>query len=325
MEIPMTHSLHPPIKPRKGLYLRVVGIARISGDNQDEKSLADQKQLLRRWLKDNVGQRFKLRMISTRGSGERLDRSELTKLRRLIRKNKYDLVLAEDLGRICRRVDAFKICESCEDHDTRLIAINDHIDTGQESWRMTTFFAAMRHESYNTDTAKRIRRTQRNRFMQGGVLMTHIFCYDKPKGAKSDAELRKIDELAPIIEGIFDRLEDDWSYSEVADWLNEQKVPTGKWCRTDRWDCAMVRRVVFNPILKGVRVRNRKMTRRVNRTGRRKSINAPPEELLERHCPHLAYVTAERYDRLISKALSHTCALVFDHFVWYVTWRSYWR
>jgi site-specific DNA recombinase len=297
----MTRSLYPPIKPRNGRYLRVIGIARISGDNQDEKSLADQKQLLRRWLKDNVGPRFKLLMISTRGSGERLDRSELGKLRRLIRKSKFDLVLAEDLGRICRRIDAYKICESCQDHDMRLVAINDNIDTGQDSWKTATMFAAMRHESYNADTAKRIRRTLRNRFMQGGVLMTHVFCYEKPAGAKSDAELRKIDEMAPIIEGIFSHLEDDWSYSEVADWLNEQKVPTGKWCRSDRWDCAMVGRIVRNPILKGVRVRNRKMTRRVNSTGRRKSINAPLEELLERPCPHLAFVTAERYDRLLAK------------------------
>lgn len=297
----MKRSLYPPIKPRSGRCLRVIGIARISGDNQDEKSLADQKQLLRRWLKDNVGARFKLLMISTRGSGERLDRSELGKLRRLIRKAKFDLVLAEDLGRICRRIDAYKICESCLDHDMRLVAINDNIDTGQDSWKTATIFAAMRHESYNADTAKRIRRTLRNRFMQGGVLMTHIFCYEKPVGAKSDGELRKIDEMAPVIDGIFSRLEEDWSYSEVADWLNEQKVPTGKWCRTQRWSCAMVGRVVRNPILKGVRVRNRKMTRRVNSTGRRKSINAPPEELLERPCPHLAFVTAERYDRLTAK------------------------
>ncbi len=65
----------------------------------------------------------------------------------------------------------------------------------------------------------------------------------------------------------------------------------------------MVGRVVRNPILKGVRVRNPKMTRRVNSTGRRKSINAPPEELLERPCPHLAFVTVERYDRLLRPLL----------------------
>jgi hypothetical protein len=101
--------------------------------------------------------------------------------------------------------------------------------------------------------------------------------------------------------GIFERLEQDWSYSEVADWLNEQQVSTGHWCRNSKWDSAMVSRVVHCPMLKGVRIRNKKVTRRNNKTGRRKPVNAPPEEWIEILCPHLAFVSAERYDRLIAK------------------------
>ena len=41
------------------------------------------------------------------------------------------------------------------------------------------------------------------------------------------------------------------------------------------------------------------MSRRVNQTGRRRSVKAPASELLERVCPHLAFVAADRYDRLI--------------------------
>jgi len=40
-----------------------------------------------------------------------------------------DLVLCEDMARVCRRNRAIYICELCEDHDTRLIAINDNLDT----------------------------------------------------------------------------------------------------------------------------------------------------------------------------------------------------
>jgi hypothetical protein len=46
----------------------------------------------------------------------------------------FDLVLMEDLGRMMRDVDAVKLCEFCKDHDTRLIAINDHVDTAQDNW-----------------------------------------------------------------------------------------------------------------------------------------------------------------------------------------------
>ena len=60
----------------------------------------------------------------------------------------------------------------------------------------------------------------------------------------------------------------------------------------------MVGRIVGNPILKGVRVRNKKMSRRNNKTGRRRSVDAPPEERLERNCPHLAFIDPERFDRV---------------------------
>lgn len=60
-------------------------------------------------------------------------------------------------------------------------------------------------------------------------------------------------------------------------------------------------RVTHNPILKGLRVRNAKMSRRINKTGRPCSVLAPPEERLERYCPHLAFFSPEYYDRIIRK------------------------
>jgi hypothetical protein len=43
------------------------------------------------------------------------------------------------------------------------------------------------------------------------------------------------------------------------------------------------------------------MSKRINKTGRRRSVDAPPEDRLERNCPHLAFIDAERYDRVIRK------------------------
>ncbi|WP_254509411.1 recombinase family protein [Anatilimnocola floriformis] len=293
--------LNPPLVARNGRQLRVVVVARISTDKQDEKSLADQEALVREWLTDHYAGRFGVKVLATQGSGERLDRKELRRLKKFIKSRKIDLVISEDLGRIARRLQASEFCELCEDHGVRLIALNDNIDTAQEDWRMNSFFASFRHEQYNRDTAKRIRRSLRNRFNNGGVVQTVIFCYEKSKECEKDEQLKKRPEMEPVIEEIFRRLEDDQSYSEVADWLNAQGVPTGQWCRRKTWTGVMVRRIVFNPILKGVRVRNRRISKRVNKTGRRKSVKAPEAELQTRLCPHLAFVAAERYDRLIRK------------------------
>jgi DNA invertase Pin-like site-specific DNA recombinase len=294
-------SLQPPLMARNGHTLKVLGIARISTEHQDALSLDDQQALYRRWLAEHTDLPFDMRLIAGRGSGECLDRKEALDAVTEVESGVYDLVIAEDLGRIFRRVYAQIFCELCEDHSTRLIALNDHVDTAQDNWRVLAGFASMRHEMYNADTSKRIRRSLRNRFMQGGVVQCVVFGYLKPPGAKSDAELTKDPAAEPIYAEMFRRLEDGATYSEVADWLNEQGIKPGEHARSKRWTCSLVTQLIHNPILKGVRVRNRKMSKRVNATGRRKSVPAPAADRLERTAPHLAFIEPERYDRLIRR------------------------
>jgi site-specific DNA recombinase len=293
-------SLQPRLMPRIGHILLVLGIARISTVHQDQRSLADQEALYRAWLDRHAGCPYHLVMIAGRGSGESLDREESRQARAAVESGRYDLVIAEDLGRIFRRVHAQLFCELCLDYETRLIAINDQVDTAQENWRVLAGFASMRHEMYNADTAKRIRRSLRNRFVQGGVVQAVVYGYIKPPGAKTDAELRKDPDAEPIYDEIFRKLEDGASYSEVADWLNEQSVKPGPAARTPRWTCSLVTQLLHNPILKGVRLRNKMMSKRVNQTGHHRSITAPAFERLERHCPHLAFIEPTRYDHLIA-------------------------
>ena len=295
----MVVRLDPPLKTRRSESLHVLLICRISTVHQDPLSLGDQEALLRRYLDNHYeGQVGIVDVIASQGSGESLDRPELAKAETLIESRTIDLVLAEDLGRICRRNYAFTSSELAQDHDTRLIALNDHVDTGREDWQMHAMFTSFKHEASNRDTAHRIRRTLRNRFTQGGIVQTTIYGYIKPPGTKTDAQLRKDPAAEPIYDEMFQRLEDGASYSAISDWLTGLEIPTGPSCRSGRWTSAMVPRIVRNPILKGVRQRNRKMSRRVNKTGRRRSVDAPPEELLERSCAHLAFIEPARFDRV---------------------------
>jgi hypothetical protein len=59
-----------PLVPWIGVILIVLGIARISTLNQDERSLEDQEALYRRWLDENYKGEYKLVMIAGQGSGE---------------------------------------------------------------------------------------------------------------------------------------------------------------------------------------------------------------------------------------------------------------
>jgi DNA invertase Pin-like site-specific DNA recombinase len=294
-------SLQPPLTPRHGCRLRVLGIARISTENQDHRSLADQEALYRGWLDQHAGFPYELKRIAGKGSGEDLLRPELEQALREVETDQFDLVITEDLARICRRSFAREFCGICLDHGTRLIALNDHVDTGRDDWSLNAFFASFRHELYNADTARRIRRSLRHRFQQGGVVQAVVYGYVKPAGAKTDAELQKDPAAEAVYAEVFRRLEDSATYAEVADWLNEQRIKPGPCARSPRWTCNLVTQLIHNPILKGVRVRNRRMSRRVNETGRRKSVPAPPEERLERQVPHLAFIAPELYDRLIRR------------------------
>lgn len=292
-------NLDPPLSGRNGRKLRALLVARISTEQQDALSLDDQLALLEGWVREHTDLPITIKTITSRGSGERLDRREFRRLNRYVRKRRIDLVISEDLGRIVRRVHGHLFCELCEDQGVRLIAVNDFIDTFKEDWRDQSFFATYRHERYNRETAKRIRRTLRNRFSQGGVFQTTIYGYLKPADAKSDADVRKDPKAEAVYDEWFARLENGESYQEVADWLNQSGVPVGAYCRSDKWDCKMVSRVTCNPLLKGVRLRNKKKARRINKSGRSESIDAPADELLTRNCPHLAFVEPLRYDRVL--------------------------
>jgi hypothetical protein len=84
---------------------------------------------------------------------------------------RYDLVVVEDLGRICRRNRAVDFCEMCEDADTRLIALahknslgpRDHFPPATENNAMGDVYesdhAPHHHENHrldnHTETANR--------------------------------------------------------------------------------------------------------------------------------------------------------------------------
>jgi site-specific DNA recombinase len=296
----MAHRLDPPLTPRNGITLRVLAVCRISGLNQDLKALEDQEALYRRYVADHHDGPTDWEVFATRSSGELLDRRELFEISERIDSRRWDLLITEDLGRIARRHHAIVICEAAEDSGTRLIALNDHVDTGRGDWQTSAMFATLRHEQYNKDTAKRIRRSMRNRFVTQGLIQSIQYGYIKPAGVKTDDKVAKEPAAGPIYEEWFRRLESGASFSEIVDFLNDLGIKPGPSSQTGRWSVSLVRNMTYNPILKGVRVRNRKMSMRINKTGRHRSVDAPPEELLERPVPHLAFIDAARYDRVVA-------------------------
>lgn len=295
----MRIHLSPPLVAKQGGALRVLIVTRISSDKQDERSLGEQAVLVRRWIEDRWEGEIEFSVIAGIGSGERLDREELDRAKSQIEANLVDVVVAEDLGRIMRRAEALSFCEMAEDHDTRVITINDNLDTCTINWRMTAMFSSLHHETHNADTSARIRRTVRNRFENGGALRPPISGYIHPPGVEFDRDVSKDPKWEPIYENWFTMLEQGATFADVADWLNSQSIRPGGRCRNNKWDGSMVGRITRNPLLKGLREHNVTTTKRENKTGRRRRVNAPSDQLLTRSCPHLQFIDPDRFDRLM--------------------------
>lgn len=292
-------SFNDYTKPKNGTKFKGIGVARISGDNQDEKSWEDQEAFYREWLDRTYGcESYELRVIAYQGSGQILDHAEFLELCDLVATGSYDFVIAEDLSRIIRRLQAVIFCEEAEALGTRVVGIGDPVDTANEGWEYAAVFTSLKNKAFCKDTARRIRRTLRNRFANGEIVMCLQFGYIKPHPGASDEDVQKDPEAVGIYEKWISMLEDGATYAEVTRWLNAENVPTGKYCTEDKWTGAMVKRLTYNPILKGERHRNKKKVRR-KQNGRPKCVDAPPEELLIRQVPHLAFVDPDRWDRLI--------------------------
>ncbi len=299
-----------PRPPKDGRIFKVLIIARISTKNQDLRSLDDQTSLCKQKASLILtGYPIEYQVISSQESGERLDRQSLTDAVATLERGDLDLVIGEDLARLSRRQFGTGFIELCEDQNTRFIAINDNIDSSGE-WRLSSLFATYQHEQHNLKLSQRLKTRLRERFTSGGALACPIYGYRKKLGATSDADLEKIPEAQPVYDQIFEKLENGASYSEVADFLNDSGIKPGAHCRLKKWDCRMVARLVLNPIVKGVRIRNRKESKRINKTGVHQSVNAPRHMLLERRCPHLEFIDPERFDRLgaMLKEKNATCA-----------------
>ena len=133
----------PP--PDSGGVLRVLIIARISTVHQDRLQPGRPGRALPRSTSATATPaRSVFVVVSGQGSGEILDRPRTWPgPRRRSSRAAIDLVVVEDLGRVCRRNRAVDFCEMCEDAGTRLIAINDSIDTGRDGWRLNAFFAEL--------------------------------------------------------------------------------------------------------------------------------------------------------------------------------------
>jgi site-specific DNA recombinase len=290
-------SKKAPLIPRNGHTLVTCVVARISGcQNQKETSLEDQEDHAHQIVEEMYTGKTEYRVVATKGKGESLKRPELAEILEMIRSDELDLLVCEDIGRIVRGAEAVRFCGLAVDHGTRVIAPHDDVDTDRDSWEEDVMEACKQHVGHNKHTSKRLKFKLMNRFEKRGETAARpISGYIVPAGAKGYRDW-KIDPAAvPIYQSIFVQFRADPNASRIADWLNSIGFPTGKHCRTKRWDSAMVRRIVRNPLLKGMPQRGNMHSVKHHEGGCRISVRNPggPKTWL---APHLTIIPPDEFD-----------------------------
>src|SRR5262249_40899151 len=145
-----------------------------------------------------------------------------------------------------------------------------------DSWEEDVIAACRDHVGHNAHTSKRLKHKLMNRFLKfGGATPVEVFGYVKPPGARTYEDWQKDSAATPILQEWFRRVRQSGHRSAVADWLNENGIAPGKYCRRERWNGAMVRRLTRNPLLKGMPGRGFQHTVKHNETGRRVSVKNP--------------------------------------------------
>jgi DNA invertase Pin-like site-specific DNA recombinase len=293
-------SRQKSIVPRNGRTLVVGIVARISGcADQKEVSLDDQVDHAKETVADLPYEGpVEYQIIQTKGKGERLDRPELAEVEAMLRSGKLDFLILDDIGRLVRGAEASWLCGIAVDHGTRVIAINDCIDTNDDSWDQDVLAACSENVGHNALTSKRIKQKLMNRFKKGiGATSREIAGYVKPPGAKTFSDWMKVDEATPIIQEGLKKLRDTLNCSLVGDWFNAQNFATGKYSRAKVWDGTSVRRFYKNTLLIGLVGRGFRHTVKHNETGRRISVKNPNGPTII-EVPHLAHVERSEFEEL---------------------------
>ena len=295
-------SMYRPqkIQPKNGHTVVLMNVARISGcENQKDESLEDQQEHAREVAQELVeGFEMEYRVIATKGKGEDLERPELAEIEAQLCTGEIDLLILEDIGRLVRGTEASRLIGVAVDHGTRVVSPNDCIDTTDDSWEEDVISACRDHVGHNVHTSKRLKKKLMLRFKRNGQSTPlQVAGIIKPEGSKSYFDWSWDESSKPIILKGASDLRQHLNCSAIADYFESVGFPTGKYCTNDEWDGQMVRRFYKNPILKGMPERGNMYTKKVHKTGRRRS-KKNPEGPVSIKVPNLELLPPDEFDEL---------------------------
>ena len=207
----------------------ICGYTRISVDleeGRDNTSIENQKAIIEEFVRQKFpGSSLDLYVDRDRSGYTFEQREDYQKMRKLMLKNQYDILIVKDLSRFSRRNSYGLVeLETLRDAGIRIIAIGDSIDypTNDDWMRIQIYF--FMNEMPVTDTSKKVKNVIKRRQQDGKWICAVPYGYRLLSGKSGAFE---VDEpAAEVVRKIFELYNDGWGYKRISNWLTDEGIPT---------------------------------------------------------------------------------------------------
>ena len=242
------------------LYCR---LSKDDGTNNESMSIGTQKTMLKEYAKRNGFLNCQF-YVDDGYSGTNYDRPAFQQLIEDIRSGEISTLITKDLSRLGRNyletgtyIEVF-----FPNHNVRYIAVNDGVDSIDNTQMDITPFRNIINEMYAKDTSRKIKSALRTRKMQGKYMATTPpFGYRKDE---SDHNRLVIDEVtAPVVEMIFSIAEEGVGLHTICNRLRKSKVMKPSFYKKELferyideekmydWDTAYISKILHDPVYAG--------------------------------------------------------------------------
>ena len=209
--------------------VNIAGYCRISVDeelNKDNVSIENQKSIIRSFVDEKFPGSNLHFFVDRDRSGYTFEQRESYKeMRSKLVSGEIPIMIIKDFSRFSRRNSRGLVeLEDLRDRGVRIISINDNIDFPNDDDWLKIQFQFLVNEMPVTDASKKIRSVIKNRQKDGKWICVAPYGYVINK----NSEFEIIPEEAEIIKKIFELYCNGWGYKKIANYLNDNNVPTPK-------------------------------------------------------------------------------------------------
>ncbi|MCH5212405.1 MAG: recombinase family protein [Oscillospiraceae bacterium] len=210
---------------------------RLSRDDElqgDSNSIVNQKNILEKYAKDNSFSNIRF-FVDDGFSGTNFNRPSWNELLNLIEDNQVETIIVKDMSRLGR--DYLKVGFYTEvlfvEKNIRFIAINNGIDSANQTDNDFTPFLNIINEFYARDTSKKIRAVMKAKG-ESGKHLTSIPPYGYMKSPDNSNQWIVDENAAIIVKKIFHLCLEGYGPSQIAKHLQAEKIlmPYVHWQQT---------------------------------------------------------------------------------------------